>query len=293
MKIFNKEIPVRSLNLFVAGCVHYGSRLCDLKKFKSDLNNAVKNNCRILLLGDIIDAVFHRDPRYSPSELEDKYSGCSNAIDAVINDLAEFLLPYADNIDMISTGNHEDELQKRYSTNLISRLVERINTMNGKNSINAGSFMNYMIYTFCIDGRKKDYRVLAFHGKGGNAEVTRGMIDIARIREAGWIYDLMVYAHKHKDISTASKFRIPYYLPSGSYIEDINTRETQVGTYKRNIVVMDEQDDNLANWEERKMFSDSSDGGKHIYIKLIRRYGGKAKNGSDIRYSEFETKVLL
>ena len=75
------------------------------------------------MLGDIFDAMNGRfDPRRSMKDVRPEYRR-EDYYDAIVEDTIEQLIPYAENILLISYGNHETSVLKNASTDLIARLA--------------------------------------------------------------------------------------------------------------------------------------------------------------------------
>jgi len=93
--------------MYLTSDLHIDSVYCNRDKLLADFEEAKNRNAYIMLFGDIFDAMQGKfDPRRSMDELRPEYRK-ANYYDIVIQDVAKILKPYAENILLISPGNHE------------------------------------------------------------------------------------------------------------------------------------------------------------------------------------------
>lgn len=163
----------------------------DLKKA---LEKCRAENIRIIFNGDIADFITLKDPRYNKAH--DKTVAA-----AVINEqvewVTEFLKPYADLIDLIGIGNHEDVLIKHYGIDPLRFIIKMLNA--GGGNIQYGAYRGFITHRFkyAKGSRRKNLVIFRHHGSGGSAPVTGGAIDINRIM-TGFDADIYFIGHKHK-----------------------------------------------------------------------------------------------
>jgi predicted phosphodiesterase len=178
---------------------HHDSPFCDRKLEKQHLDEAKGKRALILMAGDTFDAMQgHKDPRASYDDLDpelktDKY------FDAVVEFNAKFYAPYAENIGMIGKGNHETSVQKHHNISLIDNLVYRMNHENESN-IAVGGYGGWVKFLFTMDTTKRaSLNLKYFHGSGGDAPVTRGVIQTAR--QAVYLpdADIVWNGHSHNE----------------------------------------------------------------------------------------------
>ena len=259
MKVFNHDIRDRKeITLFFFGDLHRGNALSDTQLIIRDLKEARKRNARILCVGDIFDAIIPQDPRYTPPMLDKSLVGHPSMIDEVIKQTAELLAPYADLIDVLGDGNHEWQLNKRHHTNMVLRLCERLNTMTGS-QIKYGGYFYYMVYRFYYRkqqwGAKSRCVVLVHHGIGTSAPVTKGVIDVARYRDAGFRYDILAFGHKHKTFALREVFCEPVigHHENKNRLAVYYTKSFQTGSYLHSFDVSNDAITNgMTTWEETK-----------------------------------------
>lgn len=188
--------------LYFTSDVHFDSARCYRESLKRHLDEAKKLGASISIFGDWFDAMQGRfDPRRDMSELRPEYRR-PDYYDFVVKDSADFLEEYAENLDVISDGNHEISVLKNSNTSLMDRLVFELNRR--KNTeIQHGGYGGYVRYMIDMGGTKTSVRVKYFHGAGGDAPVTRGVIHTNR--QAVYLPDanIVVNGHNHNG----------YYVP--------------------------------------------------------------------------------
>jgi len=178
---------------------HHDSPFCDRVLEKEHLEEAKKKNALILMGGDTFDAMQgHKDPRASYDNLDpelktDKY------FDAVVDFNAKFYAPYAKQIVLMGKGNHETSVMKHHNIDLIDRLAYKLNAEQ-KSNIHAGNYGGWVRFMFTINKTKKfSLNMKYFHGAGGDAPVTRGVIQTAR--QAVYLPDANIVwnGHNHNE----------------------------------------------------------------------------------------------
>lgn len=178
---------------------HHDSPFCDRKLEKSHLDEALDKQALIFFGGDTFDAMQGRkDPRANFDSLDpelktDKY------FDAVVDFNAKFYAPYAKNIVMMGLGNHETSVMKHHNIDLINRMVYKLNVETGS-SVIAGGYGGWVRFLFTNGGSNKgSVRMKYFHGAGGDAPVTRGVIQTAR--QAVYLPDATIVwnGHNHNE----------------------------------------------------------------------------------------------
>ncbi len=185
-KIYTDEGEFR---MFIASDVHFDSVHCDRKQFFRDLDYAVKLDAEIFINGDLFDAMQGRfDPRRDMSHLRPEYRR-PDYYDYIVKDTAKQLSPYAHRISLISNGNHELSVLKNANTDLIARLVEKLNT--DSHQISIGGYGGIILVNYGDNICPMKY----FHGSGGEAPVTRGAIQTSR--QAVFLPDFQVVLNGH------------------------------------------------------------------------------------------------
>jgi len=182
---------------------HHDSPYCNRKLEKSHLDKAMQRNALIFMGGDTFDAMQgKRDPRANYDHLDPALLK-KNYFDAVVKFNADFYKPYAKNIIMIGTGNHEASVSTHYSTSLIDRLVAELDKEEGAN-IYAGGYGGWIRFLFTAQKtRRMSLNIKYFHGTGGEAPVSKGLIQNARQAVFTPDADIIWGGHNHQDYVVA------------------------------------------------------------------------------------------
>lgn len=186
--------------------LHIGAANVDYDLIKSELEDARKHNARIAFNGDVFDLILPKDhKRFSPDVLHPCLLGRRDVIDEAVNMAYKMLLPYVDLIDMIGIGNHETSVEKYHSTDVVMRLLEKLQDK-AKHQIYYGGYLGYLDYRIVTTRGKtprgSQYKIFYFHGGGGSAPITKGMIDFSRLQM--WVSDAHVVwiGHKHNRLTS-------------------------------------------------------------------------------------------
>jgi hypothetical protein len=107
---------------------------------------------------------------------------------------ADFYGPYADLFAVMAPGNHETAISKRHETNLTERLVTMLNDRHDTN-IRVGGFSGWIKFQICVWGEVVTTNMWYHHGYGGDAPVTKGVIQTNR--QAVYLPDAHIVATGH------------------------------------------------------------------------------------------------
>ena len=183
-------------DMFFTSDVHFDSIYCARKQFFSDMDQAVERDAKIFIFGDFFDAMNGRfDPRRDMGKVRPEYRR-SDYYDYLIMDSAEKLKKYAPHIAMITPGNHETSVLKNANTYLTDRLVSALNQAGG--TIVHGGYGGWVrVMLKPKDHFSATILIKYFHGSGGEAPVTRGVIQTNR--QAVYLpdADVVVNGHSH------------------------------------------------------------------------------------------------
>jgi predicted phosphodiesterase len=179
-----------SVKLFLTSDVHFDSVYCDRKAFFQDMEEAVKQKAKVCIFGDLVDAMNGRfDPRRDMSMLRPEYRR-ADYYDFIVNDLFDKLKKYKDNILIITAGNHELSVLKNANTYLSDRLSKKLGCLHG-------GYGGWLKIQLNVKGFRGSVNIKYFHGSGGEAPVTRGVIQTNR--QAVYLpdADIVVNGHSH------------------------------------------------------------------------------------------------
>ena len=188
-------------NLYISD-VHFDSVFCNRELFRSHLDEAIKRNANVCIFGDFFDAMEGRyDKRRSYPLLREEYKR-DDYFDYVVKDAVKWLMPYAQLFDVLSDGNHEMSVLKHSGTNLMDRLVGSLREKGNNCHVVHGGYGGWLRYMFSMSaelyrGTQHSIKVKYYHGSGGEAPVTRGVIQTNR--QAVYLpdADIVVNGHNH------------------------------------------------------------------------------------------------
>lgn len=219
---------IEKLSLFTTSDWHFDNPKCNRELLFKHLKQAKEQDSMIMVVGDMLCLMQGRyDPRRSKSAIRPEHNK-DNYLDLVINDTAEKLRPYAHNILIITKGNHETSVSSRMETDVIERLVERINTLEGSN-IQVGEYTGYLTLNFQNGQTKRSLNIGYSHGNWGGI-ITKGTLSVVRYAAIMPDCDIMFSGHTHDGwIVTQPRLVRNQYSKK---VEVKNQWHIKTGTYK-------------------------------------------------------------
>jgi hypothetical protein len=106
------------------------------------------------------------------------------------------LIPYKDNILLMSYGNHETAVLKNAEIDLLKLLTDRL-------GVNRGGYAGFIKFQFRRGKSNHTSRLLGYHhGYGGGGVASRGILDT--VRRAVWLpdADIVLSGHVHERLDT-------------------------------------------------------------------------------------------
>jgi hypothetical protein len=182
---------------------HWDNPDCDRAMIKRHLDEAKQKNAPVLFVGDFFCAMQGKyDKRSDKSKVRPEHQ-TTKYLDSLVDTAAEWLMPYREQIAVIGQGNHETAILKNHETNLIERLVERLNIGN-KNPVYMGGYGGYLKLIFHRNnGTNLPLIIKYFHGHGGGGPVTKGVIQSARQSMYLPDADIVISGHVHEQYTIA------------------------------------------------------------------------------------------
>lgn len=179
---------------------HWDNPKTDLVMQRKHLEQAVERGAGVIDCGDLFCAMQGKyDPRGTKSDIRPEHNG-ADYLDRLVSTAADWFKPYAGNIIMIGQGNHESSILKRLETDLTTRLVERINATTKGANIQRAGFSGWVVFRASIGGNNVQTKRLAWHhGYGGDAPVTKGVIQTNRMAVYLPDADFVVTGHTHNE----------------------------------------------------------------------------------------------
>lgn len=221
-----------NVKLFKCSDIHYDSLHCDRKSLKAHFDQAVAEDRMIEINGDWFDVMgCFKDPRTKAADIDPRFIVRGKSyLDVVIEDSYEFLKKYADNILIMSLGNHETAILKHRDTNPLTRLVTMLRQHNP--NIMEGLYEGYVQFQIKDSRHKTTSQLFSerfHHGFGGNAPRSKGMLHSQIIAMQYPDVDLYQSGHTHQKFHDPSNVReritkkgrvhesTMHYLKLGSY----------------------------------------------------------------------------
>ena len=208
MKAKTVEMEKRPVSVYFLGDIHEGAANHDEKALDAAIRIIEADKTSIWIgLGDYIDAINHRDPRFNPFEISDKY-GVRDLADlprCQCNSLLAKLAKIKEQCIGIISGNHEDANRKYNSFSPTQYIADGLGVENlGQKAWITLNFGGVKEATF-------PYRLVVMHGAGGG-----GMREGYSINKAydcfRWdIADCHVMGHLHQFATSRSTFNTYKY----------------------------------------------------------------------------------
>lgn len=192
----------KAIKLGLFSDIHFDSPDCDREALKSHFDFCKKDGRYIMINGDWFDAIILSDRKRSVPHL---IENTDQQLNKKLQESYDFLKPYRDNIIFMGRGNHEESIIKFNGIDMLQMLTTMLN-MDNEHKILYGNYSNFLRFTFQQTGRNKSkytYDIYATHGFGGNAPVTKGIIDYSRINKSV-LADLIWTGHRHNALIDAS-----------------------------------------------------------------------------------------
>jgi hypothetical protein len=182
---------------------HWDNPDCDREMIKRHLEEAKQKNAPVLFVGDFFCAMQGKyDKRSDKSKVRPEHQ-TTKYLDSLVDTAADWLMPYREQIAVIGQGNHETAILKNHETNLIERLVDRLNIGN-KNPVYMGGYGGYIKLQFHRNnGMNVPLMIKYFHGHGGGGPVTKGVIQSARQSMYLPDADIVISGHVHEQYTIA------------------------------------------------------------------------------------------
>jgi len=209
--------------------VHFDNPKCNRDQFHKMMKEAVKQDAKVCFFGDFFCLMSGRfDGRRSKSGIRPEYNK-NNYLDLVINDAADQLEPYAHNILFMGDGNHETSVRRNCETDVLERLVERVNDRTGAKIVKMGYHGFIRIKFRIYNNGGTTTKVMGFHHGTWGGVVTRGTLGANRHGLVMPDADIIVTGHTHDHWSMeVPRFR----LKLNGEVKVENQLHLKVGTMK-------------------------------------------------------------
>jgi hypothetical protein len=275
--------------------LHYGHPAVDKRRIRADLDAARRLGARVLVNGDVFDGINKRDKRYALSQQDAALQGRDDMARAAVELAYRELEHYADIIDVIGVGNHEEAWLRQCSTDLVGLLIDRLNTglekQGSEHRIRHGGIQGYIRTRFTFErpggkGNSVSHDLLYQHGAGGDAPVTKGSIDANR-RLVNFDYDALTFGHKHNKTQGEDTF---LYLSPNGRIRQRERIYLQTGSYLYNYRRTGQNDPLSYTYAESGHAAPKPLGGLMLILRPERQVQSDTKRGSRETWSEYRVE---
>ena len=178
--------------------VHFDNPHCRQDLFRRHAQMAVERNAPIMSFGDFFCGMQGRnDPRSEKGHTREE-NNTTDYFGSLIRSGHDFLKPYANQMAILSKGNHETKLQKHSEIDLTRAVTDRLRDI-GSPVICGGyrGWVRIMLMGGETSNQRQTFRLYYTHGSGGSAPVTKGVI--RSNRRASYIdADIIVGGHIHE-----------------------------------------------------------------------------------------------
>ena len=192
------DVDGDSMQLAVIGDIHWDNPKCDREKLKKDLDHCLKNDIKILGIGDWGCLMQGRgDRRGNKSDIRPEHNN-SRYLDSVVETMVEYFSPYAHLIQVVGYGNHETSIIKYQETDVLARFVDLMNYKNGT-QIHTGGYGGWFCVRMGKGTKWVNFKIKYFHGSGGGGIVTQGAINLTRALGKMEGADVYCMGHIHEN----------------------------------------------------------------------------------------------
>lgn len=238
--------------------LHLDSIHCERKLLKKHFDDIKAKDGKIFIFGDILDVMAtFGDKRLMREDVDPQFILRGRSyLDIIIEYAIEFLMPYKDNIGLISQGNHESVISKYHNTDPISRIIHGLG-----GDIPQGGYKGWLFLYYQQGNSTVAQKIHYHHGFGGNAKRSKGMLDVQIEAMKYPDADLLVRGHTHQKWYDPSTTR-ERVLRSGRVYTDA-IKYLQLGSYKNGSTDSD-------GWEVQKNFTPTRMGGWYMHHRISK-----------------------
>lgn len=170
--------------------VHWDNPHCDRALLKKHLDAAKERGAGIMVFGDFFCAMQGKyDPRGAKNNIRPEHD-VANYFDALVDTATEYLLPYRENILLITPGNHETSILKRQETDLTGRLCQALR-------VETAAYAGWVMLRYRSGNASAVKNIAYHHGYGGGGPVTKDVIQASRRSVYLPDADILVSGHTH------------------------------------------------------------------------------------------------
>jgi hypothetical protein len=260
--------------------MHIGHIACDENRIADEVEQAADLGAWFHVNGDVFDCVPRADKkRFDSTQVVPEVRRSRNPRDVLVKRAFKLFAPAASRIVLIGNGNHEECWTRVNESDLVTDLIAMLNAhladKGSTHRIVHGKIRRWIVSKLDVpSGQGKPltltHKMLAHHGAGGDASVTKGAVEHARI-ESGNDYDC--YTHGHKHWKTQGITKVQTVRPNGRVVER-KRLVVQTGSYFDNFAEGDPDDPMGYTYAESKNHMPKPWGGWVLQLQPERSVDG-------------------
>lgn len=185
------KIPKDELYLFPIGDVHYGNRHADLDVFQKYIDKIKEIDCKVILMGDLIEVANRNSPGASIYEQD-------VSPQKQIEWIVDVLRPIKDKIILLHGSNHERRVYKSTGVDITKNIARELGI----------KYCVYGAYTR-ITLNDVSYNIFSTHGSSGSKlreSKMKVLRDLARVNTNA---DLYLMGHVHTNYTSINPINVP------------------------------------------------------------------------------------
>lgn len=219
-------LGVRQTLLFQSD-LHFGSSATDYDLLKEECEEARKVGARILLNGDIFENLFVTNAKmYTHQAVHKRIRSAPDPVNKAIEWAEEFYAPYADLIDLVACGNHDERSVKHGHVDMVALLVKGLRRLTA-HPIHYGGYTGFVNYTFDFSPSRR-LVIYYHHGWGSGSSLASAVSDFNRTHHVEKA-DVVWLGHKHCKLS--AEIVRPSCPKKGHKTRTRNVRLVRTGAY--------------------------------------------------------------
>lgn len=253
----------------LASDLHTCSIGCQEWAIKRDMDRALELKAKILIFGDVFEAILPGDKRHQHSIIPAIYAKSDDLIGAMTDHTAELLFPYIDNIEVIGMGNHCRAVKNK---DMIRELLDKLKMkcLEAGKSLNTlhGGYSGRIMHRFCLGNAVTHNHFIKWHhGHGGDSYVTQGIPQLTRMASFGFAH---IYASGHTH--TKASCELPFEMPTddgGTKI--IDRLGVKCGNYRYDSPAQEQFNAGSVDYTEVMGMAPKPIGGTFVSVKSMRK----------------------
>ncbi len=189
---------------------HYGEQVFDRQTFRNAMDDAVDEDRRIILLGDLVTSITKSDRRHSVEEHKITFAEQTDWLEKIIS-------YYQDNIDWVFHGNHEQKLISAHG-NFVEKICDRHDIKYAGFQINVRlAKQGTQGFNFYLTHGNKTFNYRAGEGRRKKINKEVRIKDLLRnICEA----DIYIMAHAHDGVLSTDAYELRLVNENGQRYEE-------------------------------------------------------------------------